>query len=360
MPETEDPATEIADFQQSYHDAKFQRSQPDDDAGGEEKVTLETETKTTPTAEPPAEPAKDDVSTETPAEGAPKTAPDPQVKLYTVPDHEMYGALRGQRVTAAQLEEAGLIGKVITRDHQEMHNTKLYNELKKEFDAKLAQAMATTKPPEPTATPISPKDFSEHIVEAYVPSLKKLADAGSFEPDIIEAYPKFVAHIAHQLETMRMVGAGVVKGLQEVSEWVGMQQSTLAREGGMAALHRAMDQMSSDELYSPLKDTAERDRFISWMSDKDNHQPWKKMDIQKELANPSVLAGAYAAYRAATRGTRDATPPPAPAADARDKARLAAPTGGVPRASRREGEKSEFEQMKEDLLKSRAAAFGRG
>lgn len=359
---TDEPVDEIADFQQSFHDARFQRSKSDEADEPEEKVTLETETEPEETPVEEAAPAEEPTAEAAPDEGEPDPQQDPQVKLYTVPDHEMYGALRGQKVTAAQLEEAGLIGKVITRDHQEMHNTKLYNDLKREFEEKLAAAKAELTPKQPTedAKPIDPKDFGDRIVDAYVPSLKKLADAGAFEPDIIEAYPRFVAHVAHQLESMRLVGAGLVQGFQEMSGWANGQQSTSARESGMAALHGAMDNLAQDELYAPLRDADEKQRFIDWMSDKDNPQPWKKMDIASELSRPDVIAGAFAAYRAATRGSRPAAAATPPASATREKARMAASTGGVPRAPKREGEKNEFDSLRDDILKSRAAAFGRG
>jgi hypothetical protein len=358
---TEDPASEIEKFQKEFQGARYQRDRDDD---GDGKATLESEAKTEP-PEPVDDSAKETFEPGTPADTPPVQDGTPQVKLYTVPDQEMYGALRGQKVTAAQLEEAGLIGKVITRDHQEMHNAKLYNELKREFEEKLEakvremQASVPKQPAEPEGPQVTPKDFGDNVERSYVPVLKKLAESGSFEPDIVEAYPRFVSHIAHQLETMRMVGAGLVKAVQETKEWVGMQEATTSRTTGFERLHGSMQSLASDELYAPLADATERQTFIDWMSSKENRQPWKKLDIVTELSDPETLKGAYAAYRTATRHLRKETTTAA-APDTRDRAKMASGGGGTSRkATGNAAAPNEFEQLKKELHESRAQSFGR-
>lgn len=363
--QTEDTGSEFEKFAQEYHDAKFQRTPPEE-RSSDEKVTLESEPEKTETVETAAtvdEGAKDG-AVETPAgKTPPDSGTEPQVKLYTVPDHEMYGALRGQRVTAAQLEEAGLISKVITRDHQEMHNTKLYNELKRDFEEKLNAALkdVVKQPagqPKPDQPEISPKDFADQLERTYVPVLKKLAEAGSFEPDFVEAYPKFAAHAAHQFETMRMVGAGLVQAMQEIRGWAGQKQHVETSESSKAHLDRAMVGLAgTDDLYKGLGDPAERQAFVAWMADKDNKQPWKKLDIVNELSEPETLKGAYAAYRTATRHLRTETQ--VPQDNARDRKVLAAPGGGNARPATKAGPQDEFSQLKSEYLESRARAFGR-
>ncbi|HUV74202.1 MAG TPA: hypothetical protein VMW79_07830 [Anaerolineae bacterium] len=347
MPDDEtgqDQADEVEKFLDSVGGEKPQQNEPEES----DEVTPVEETEDGKTLEEAAEEAEPVVAEE---DTPPAEETGPQVRLYTVPDSEVYGSLRGQKVTAAQLEEAGLIDKVITRDHQEMHNTKLYNELKRE----LAQTRQDLTPKEKPPEPIDPRTFGDEIERTYVPALKKLADAGSFEPDIVEAYPRFVGHVAHQLETMRMVGAGLVKAVEEMKDWAGTQQNTTAYERGMAALNSSMERLASNDLYASLRDPGERTAFIDWMKDANNPQPWKKMNIEEELARPENLSGAYAAYRAANPGVRTA---PAAPAD-RTRARMAAPSGGNARTPKSNEPVNEFEQLKDELIKSRAAAFGR-
>jgi LmbE family N-acetylglucosaminyl deacetylase len=138
-----------------------------------------------------------------------------------------------------------------------------------------------------------------------------------------------------------------------------MQQSSTAREQGMGLLHSAMNELAQEELFSPLSDEGERQRFINWMSDKDNPQPWKKMDIEKELARKDTLIGAYAAYRAAVRGREETPVHRAPSTDTREKAKLASGGGGTHRAPKSNAPVTELDQFKADLEASKARAFGR-
>ena len=351
LEKTEEEHSEYEKFAEEYSDAKFQQDESDEDV----KATPAPEE-----AEAPEEaPAAEEPAPEEP-EVTQQDEEEPQVKLYTLPDDEMYGALRGKKATVAQLEEAGLIGKVITRDHQEMHNTKLYQRLKEEFDAKLEERLKAVSPQEP-AQPVQTVDskaFADNLERTYVPVLEKLAEAGAFEPDFIAAYPKFASQTAHQIESMRLVGRGLLDAVSEIRGWVGMQQSERATTSSMQVLESSMTELASDELYAGLAEKSERDNFVEWMKSKDNTQPWKKMDIETELSRPENLGGAYAAYRSATRGTRTETPPAAPAGD-RTKARMASAGGGTTRTTTKTPALDEFAQLKQDLDTSRARSFGR-
>jgi hypothetical protein len=344
---TEKETSEFEKFAEDFNEAKYQSS----DAEPEEATPVEE-------AEPvEAEPAAEVQTSEEPEE-ARQGEEEPQVKLYTLPDDEMYGELRGKKVTVAQLEEAGLIGKVITRDHQEMHNTKLYQRLKEEFDAKLEERLKAAVPQAPPAQPetsVTPKDFADNLERTYVPVLRKLAEAGAFEPDFVDAYPKFASQTAHQIESMRLVGQGLVSAVSEIRNWVGMQQAERTTTSSMQVLESRMAELASNEMYAGLGDRTEREAFVNWMKSPDNKQPWKKMDIETELAMPENLAGAYSAFKAATRST---SPSSAPAGD-RTKARMAAGGGGTTRQATKAPALDEFAQLKHDLEESRARSFAR-
>jgi hypothetical protein len=330
---------------------------------------------TEPAAEPTAEvvePEPEPVPVEPePTEPEPVAEPEPEAtpsdepegaRLYTVPDHEMYGELRGKKVTAKQLEEAGLINKVITCDHQEMHNARLYNDLKRDFDERLersvqeaVQKAVQSRQEPPAAPPLDQKAYSENVERNYVPHLAKLAEEGAFEPAMLEYYPKFTAHIAHQLETLRFGGQGIVAALNEIREWVGMQQGREARDQGMGLLDSAMTSLAAeDPLCAGLADASERTKFTDWMASKDNPQPWRKLRIDTELAKPDTLRGAYAAYRATVR---DEAPPAAPVS--RERARMASSGPGVSRAApTSKVAKDEFSTFKSELNEARSGAFG--
>jgi hypothetical protein len=263
------------------------------------------------------------------------------------------------------LEEAGLIDKVITRDHQEMHHTKLYQDLrskmKEEVEQKVAEALKQVdeQKTEPVPQPIDQKKFADDVERNYAPVLEEMAEAGAFEPEVVRAYPRFVSQTAHQIESLRLAGQGIIGALKEIKEYVGMQQANEARETGMAKLNSSMQELASQPLYAELAKDEERQSFIEWMKADDNPQPWKHLDIDEQLSRPEVLAGAYAAYRA-TRPAPAAPPAAAPASDTRERAKLAAGGGGGGgRRPAKGGPHNEFEELKTDYLASRAAAFAR-
>lgn len=371
QPTTEEDADSIEKFAQEYHDATYQRRTSEEPEEAVEEATPEepveepvVEDAPAEEPEPQEEPAAEEPSEEEPAEETPPVEEDPQVTRYAVPDHESFGELRGKRATAAELEKAGLLDKMFTRAHQEMHHTKLYQELKKKFDQdleeKLRAAGVNTDPKKPEAAPVDPKAWAEDIERNFVPQLRKLAEAGSFEPDFVEAYPKVASHMAHQFESMRLVGAGVIEALNELKTDYEGQRSVTTAEQNFNHLKSSMNELAtSDPMYQSLTDDSEKALFVEWMRAPENSQPWKKMDIVDELSKPENLAGAYAAFRTATRHLRTApAATPAPS-EVRAKAALASAGGGNSRPASQPQELNEFDQLKQELEVAQRSAFGR-
>ena len=350
---TEEPG-ELEQFAREFHDARFQH-EPPAPPKQEEPAKSEPE----PVAQEPAAPAEPDAAAE-------PTQPDvPQVKLYTVPDAEVYGELRGKRVTAAQLEEAGLIDKVITRDHQEMHNTKLYNELKREFDLRIDERIKSLQQtpqvqPEPQAQRFDPKSFSDALEATYVPPLKKLAEHGIIEEEFVEAYPRVAAQVAHLRQTAEIVGAGLIQAVNEMANWVQereMERSTTTAE---QHLNGAMAQLAAaDPRYASLAQQEERAAFVDWMRSPENSQPWKKMKIVSELSQPRTLAGAYAAY-VLEKGASASTAPVRATTDVTQRAKMATAGGGVSRTrAASDQNETEFERTRREFLEAQREAFNR-
>lgn len=361
---TNEPEDSFEKFAQEFHDSKYQQ-RPDD---GEEP-TLES-TPDDPVEEPKsAEPAPDpdpaeEQKVEEPKEETPpEDDPDSKVTRYLVPDHETFGELRGKRATAAELEEAGLLDKMFTRAHQEMHHTKLYQELKKKFDedleAKLREAGVQPKPQQEQPK-VDPKMYGDEVERAFRPHLEAIAKAGSFEPDFVEAYPRLASHLANQFENFRMVGAGLVKAVAEIKEHIDGSVTRETTTSNLDHLNNAMVSIAGeDPLYTGLSDPAERRMFVEWMKSPENTQPWKKLDIVQELSQPDTLKGAYAAFRTATRSLREPGKPEPRSDERRTRANLAGAGGGTSRTTTPSTELDEFAQMKRDIEASRAQRFGR-
>lgn len=344
--------SEVEQFATEFHDAKFGNVRP--------------ESEKEQAAAPPEPSQPETVSTTAPVEPAgepePSTPETPQVKLYTVPDQEMYGALRGQRVTAAQLEEAGLIDKVITRDHQEMHNTKLYNDLKREFDQKLDERIKSVQPqvPQETVQRFDPKHFSDQLEATYVPVLKKLGEQGVIEEEFVEAYPKVAAQVAHMRQTSEMIGTGLIQAVQELATAYMETRQADATTQAEQYLEGAMEQIAaSDPRLASLSNPEERRAFKDWMRDPENPQPWKRMKIVSELSQPKNLLGAYAAYVLDKNVKPSSAPVRVPSEETR-RAKMATAGGGVSRTKANTDQApNEIEQFARDLQEAQRAAFNR-
>lgn len=356
---TEEQGNELEQFAREFHEAKFQHEPPEPP---KQETAPAKEEPPPPVAEEPPPPAEPAVSTE-------PTQPEvPQTKLYTVPDVEMYGALRGKRVTAAQLEEAGLIDKVITRDHQEMHNTKLYQDLKRDFDRQIEERIkAVAQPPQvqPDQTQVQrfdPKTFSDALESTYVPPLKKLAEHGVIEEEFVEAYPRVAAQMAHLRQTAEVVGVGLIQAVNEIAAWAQERESERSTVTAEQHLTGAMEQLSTaDPRYAGLGQPEERAAFVEWMRSPDNPQPWKKMKIISELSQPKNLAGAYAAYVLEKNAGAAATAAPVRVAtDAAQRAKMATAGGGVSKTRPSSDQtETEFEQTRREFLESQRAMFNR-
>lgn len=285
-----------------------------------------------PVAEEPEAPVAEQPEPDTEIE-----APDVQeTKKHKVPDDALYGDLRGTKATAQQLEEAGLLEKLLGRDHQELHHVKLYqdaNEKIKALELKLNERVPEQpeQPAQPEAPPMSVSDHADVIQRSYVPHLEQLANDGAFEPDFLRAYPKATSHIEHRFQSAAVLGGGlvnqmtkVVERLNEVSEFVGMQKNNTARSDAQTTLTGRLDSIS--ESMPVLKDSGVQTRFQNWAADPEN----RLMDIVGETPigdlTDDQIKGAFAAYVAVTGdGVKKRTEP-------RDGANLAG-GGGASRGS---------------------------
>lgn len=218
-----------------------------------------------------------------------------QPKKYTVPDDDIYGELRGKKATAAELEAAGLLDRLLTREHQELHHVKLYQELKKEFDS----FKQTREQPQDQQTPqVTPEQMAAMLEGHYGPQLKELAEAGAFERDFLTVYPKVAAHMEHRFQSGGRALMSLVQQVHELTEYVGMKQ---AEETNTSAMHSVESKMDSlvDELPA-LADREVRNRFIQWTIDENNPLTNKMATKDERELTPQDLRGAFAAYVAIT------------------------------------------------------------
>jgi hypothetical protein len=297
---TQEPTDGAAEFAKELQDS-YVDPDPDgdiaaaEDAAVDDQPPVDTEEEEAPVAEQQAS----EEETET---------PDVQeTKTYKVPDDSLYGDLRGRKATALELEEAGLLEKLLGREHQELHHVKLYQEANEKIKAleALVNERAPEQPAQPEAPPMSVSEHADAVTRSYVPHLEQLANEGAFEPDFIRAYPKVGAQIENRFQSAAMLGGGlvhqmtkVVERLNQISEYVGMQQDTTARSDAQVALTGRLNSIA--ESMPALKDESVQGRFQNWVADPEN----KLMDVVGETPIDELtddqLRGAFAAYVAVT------------------------------------------------------------
>lgn len=291
-----------------------------------------------PQADDPAPEPKTQVEDKPPA-------PEPTEKMYTLPDTEVYGDLRGKKVTLKQLEESGLLDKMVTRDHQEMHNTKLYQDLKSKFDEQIQEAIAARlkeagiQPKAPDETQqVDQKAFGDAVEQHYVPQLRQVAEEGAFETDFVDAYPRVASQLEHRFRSGAVALTALAERLAKVESWTGEKQAVEVQETGNADLHQRITAAAeSNEMLARLKDDSHRQSFIDWAVADDNPLPYK--DVKLSAIGPELVMAAYLAYMHANP---DAVKPAA--APVTRKPNMATAGAGT-NPSRGKTEANELEQM---------------
>ena len=227
--------------------------------------------------------------------------PPVEVKTHTVPNDPRFGDHAGKKMTAAELEDTGLLEKFVTWEHQEIHSAKLYQELKKETDDLKARFADQIKEAEAqqVAASVTPEQISRNADETqhvYYPHLVALAKQGAFEEDFLVSYPK----VATQLEQRFDAGTGALmamnKRLNELESSVGKRETVVRRTESQSAVFDSIDQVvSKDEgTYGVLADEKVRSDFIGWIVDPSNPLPFKHMNVTD--MKPAVIEAAFLNY----------------------------------------------------------------
>lgn len=291
-------------------------------------------TEAEPTGEEP-EPADD--------AGEPIQEPEPaeetKATLYSVPDHEKFGEFRGKKLSAAQLEEAGLLDKFVTWQHQSLLDDKIRQKNKdleerlEEVNAKLEE-MTSSKQEQPVEEP--PKEMTPEEVQQFVaglrarygPHYKKAVETGAIEEDIVEFYPKFLAVQEHrfqagqqQINLLRDVVLGLAEDYKSRFE-------TETTQSGANTLITTMDSVAkSNEGFGAFAEEDVRSQFVEWFATDKNGRGYDRLPVQ--YVNEKIMEDAYMAFMREFPDLFVASSEPAPKKKARTSNRHLAQGGGA-------------------------------
>lgn len=275
-----------------------------------------------------------------------------QPKMYTVPDDDIYGELRGKKATALELEAAGLLDRLLTREHQELHHVKLYQELKKEFDSfKQGQQQPQQQQGQQQ---LAPEQVAAMLEGHYGPQLKEMAEAGAFEKDFLHVYPKVAAHMEHRFQSGGRALMQLVEQVHKLSEYVGMKQEQDATTTARTSVESKMDSLVEE--LPALANQEVRGRFVQWAIDENNPLTNRMATKDERELTAQDLRGAFAAYVAITGdGLQVQQAAPQKKKERQQRARMAAGgagAGGGASTPQNTGT-NEFEDFEREYVESR-------
>lgn len=310
----------------------------------------------------PDEPAPDPEPTPDPDPDAVATADGDEPDTLTLPDDDFYGELRGQKVTTQQLQEAGLLSKLLTRDHQVSHYQKLYEDSKTATDELNSRLEALEKPAEPdpdqaTEPEVTTEQLMEELENNFTPVLKNLADRGLIEQDWAAVYPKKALLDAYYVDLMLTGFGEMTKRLDKMEGRVGDWSETEDTQKAAVTVGTIMRDMVAEDkaLYGALEDTNVQNDYFKFLADSERN-PFM---FEPEDATPEKMQAAFLIYMAQA-GELPATPPAAD--DPKPGQRRMTGTGGgsggrgeeTPAAA---GEKSKFEEFEDAIGEAQREQF---
>jgi hypothetical protein len=300
-------------------------------------------------------------------EPAPEDEPaaEPEARLYSVPDHEKFGENRGQKLTAAQLEEAGLLEKFVTWEHQGLHANDVFQKNKELAErqealekqiAELQRSRETEEPTEPAPQPLTPEETKRLVTELqarHIPNYELAAANGGIEPELVEFAPKFLAVQEHrfqsgqeQLNIHRTLITALVEDLAERTQ-------TTTTKSAADHLTGIMDSVLQSETFSGFQGEGIKDSFAEWFATDKNGRGYNQLPVN--LVNEKIMEDAAMAFMrdnpdlfAAPR-TKEEAPPAS-----NDKRHLAGGGGHGRGGSPGSGSLNKFEQFEQELAASEA------
>ena len=223
--------------------------------------------------------------------------------VTTLPDDkEAFGELAGQKVTAKQILEAGLMEKFATWGHQGRHlvqkgqkeleqakkekseTERLIELLEKRFNQEEVEKAKQQQPQ------VTEAQFVEELTRAYLPALAKVAEQGGIESDFIKEFPKAAVHLEHRFQSGGALLQGLVEEVGRIREFVGMQKEQLAEKSAVETFESLMDSVSEQgDLFSGLSDSAARKAFTDFLTDDSTKLRINQKEV-KEITPDDVMS----------------------------------------------------------------------
>lgn len=251
-----------------------------------------------------------------PTEEPEPVSTEPEPKLYKLPDDDKFGDLRGQKATAAQLEEAGLLDTLLTWGHQGLGFQQKFQEIEpdikawRDYQERMTRAEEERKnQPEPQRE-LSKEEIaqmSSTIETHFRPLYDKAVENGAIEPELVEFAPKFLTGLEYRLQAGQRQLNMLFEAVTAFAEdYMGRAESATVDSGG-SYLHGIMDEVSKVEGLESLGTDGVREQFVDWFASDKNGRGYELMET-KAVTN-GLMEDAYWAFIRSNPGAiADAAP----------------------------------------------------
>lgn len=205
--------------------------------------------------------------------GSPDGEPTPQEASETsfkIPDHEFYGEHRGKSMSAAQLEEAGLLDKILTGAHQVSHFQKLHEESKGQLET-LNERLSKLETPDEAEPELTPEQFRSQVHDGFKPTVDGLATDGLIEDDYAVTYPKKAALDEFRVKVFMDAMTGMDERLAKIEGRVEPWSERDQEHQAVSNVTKIVTELvtEDEDLMGGLKDEATQTDFFAYLSDQE-------------------------------------------------------------------------------------------
>lgn len=240
-------------------------------------------------------------------QGGPEGGEKEEHALTTLPDDkDAFGELAGQKVTAQQIMEAGLLEKLVTWGHQGRYMVQKGQKDLEEAKTEKSEAeklrllleerfKKEDEVAEQKATPqVSEEQFAEQLTNEYLPGLKQVAESGGIEKEFLSDFPKAAVHLEHRFQSGANLLAGLIEEVGSIREFVGMQKKQLEKQTATQTFEGVLDEVGGEaELFAGLKDPQGKVDFIKWVTNDDTGLRIAEKDVKDVTADDVKSAYLY-------------------------------------------------------------------
>lgn len=278
----------------------------------------------------------------------------PVANTYLIPDEEVFGKFRGQKLTAAQIDKEGLLEKYQTWGLQSRNKISAADKANAEMMKRIEEMEKRVAESAPER---APAEITPELVRTELKKIEPMARewAKAYgEEDFIEAYPVVGTMLFYQVQRANAVAAEFYEKLNilasavvPLAEGRRDNETTASMNDARSRIEASAVSLAKKEpVMSGLADDAHRAEFFEWIVSERNPLSQAMAYLPAEALNEDALRRLYYAYLADAQEIMKR----APASDRRLAAGGSGGSGGG--SGPRTGFAAELEEFERGVVRS--------